>query len=157
MIKDLRAMRRASKICNYLLMPALTVLLLSCVNDNEICPSDIDLSDGITLNLSISTGNIATRTRTSNADPDAGIDAENFIDIEHLDYCVYILDDAKRIVQRYEPTTTMIAKEGNRYIYKMSGKFMPFTSQFQVMVMANWKMNRSVGITPTISALKRPA
>ena len=118
------------------MMAAFLPALASCVYDGAPCPEQPD--DGYTINLTISTGALATRS-----DGDkivAGSDAENFIDIAGGDYAVFIFDGDGRFVQRFEPGAVTLVQDGTgTQKYKLSGAFRPQSelNAIQLMVLAN--------------------
>lgn len=125
-----------------LLLAMLTTLLPSC----NVWQDDLDGSAEETgnvnefiLNMNITASQVDTRAAEHEVWDD-GTAADNFINIDGGDYCVYILDgNDNRIITQFNPTSTAKTADGS---YRLSGKFTYDPTKlttFRLMVMANWQ------------------
>ena len=126
-----------------LLLAMLTTALLPSCN---VWQDDLDGSeDGaenvneFILNMNITARQIDTRA-TEHEGRDNGTAADNFINIDGGDYCVYILDGSNNsVITKFTPSLTTKTADGS---YRLSGKFTYDPTKmttFRLMVMANWQ------------------
>lgn len=110
------------------------LFLSSCVFDHESCPAE-EGSGAYTLSIRIGAQSLATRA----VDHEEGLasEAEDFINVDGRDYCVYLLDGDGRVKQRFVPTAMTLAPGADR-VYDLRGNFIPEMERMQVMVLANW-------------------
>lgn len=102
------------------------------------CPQYGD--EEYTINLTISAGALATRNDGDRSV--GGTEAEKFINVNGGDYAVFILDGEGNYIQRFEPGSVSLQKDGaDGYKYVMNGAFKPESelSAIQLMVFANWQ------------------
>lgn len=112
----------------------LLLLLSSCVFDRESCPP-VEGSGAYSLSIRIGAQALATRA-VDDKEQEAS-KAEDFINVEEKDYCVYLLDGDGRVKQRFVPTAMTLAPNSDK-VYELTGNFIPDMDQMQVMVLANW-------------------
>ena len=125
-----------------LLLALLTTLLPSCNVWQDDLDGSADEAENVNefiLNMNITARQIATRA-TEHEGKNDGTAADNFINIDGDDYCVYILDgNDDRIITKFTPALTTKTADGS---YRLSGKFTYDPTKlttFRLMVMANWK------------------
>lgn len=117
----------------------------SCVNDNEPDCPPIGQARQYVLNLRVVTSKAATRmTRAAGHDTDPATQPEDYIDIEGQDFLVLVFDGYGRLIQRFEPSSTVI-RQGQGATYELSGVLGETSAnEIQVAVIANCKsMNAS--------------
>lgn len=136
---------KAAKIgdikCIRLLLSILaTVQMVSCSvweNDLYVPAEETDIATEVRINMNITAGRITTRA-AEHKDRDNGTDADNFINIDGGDYCIYILDGGdNHIIEQFQPSSVQKTAEG----YRLSGMlaYDPSLTTFRLMVMANWE------------------
>ncbi len=110
----------------------------SCVNDNEPDCPPIGQARQYVLNLRVVTSKAATRmTRAAGHDTEAATQAEDYIDIAGQDFLVLVFDGYGRLIQRFEPSSTVI-KQGQGTSYELSGVLGETSAnEIQVAVIAN--------------------
>lgn len=110
----------------------------SCVNDNEPDCPPIGQARQYVLNLRVVTSKAATRmTRAAGHDTEEATPAEDYIDIAGQDFLVLVFDGYGRLIQRFEPSSTVI-KQGQGATYKLSGVLGETSAnEIQVAVIAN--------------------
>lgn len=110
----------------------------SCVNDNEPDCPPIGQARQYVLNLRVVTSKAATRmTRAAGHDTEAATQAEDYIDIAGQDFLVLVFDGYGRLIQRFEPSSTVI-KQGQGATYELSGVLGETSAdKIQVAVIAN--------------------
>ena len=112
----------------------------SCVNDNEPDCPPIGQARQYVLNLRVVTSKAATRmTRAAGHDTEEATQAEDYIDIAGQDFLVLVFDGYGRLIQRFEPSSTVI-KQGQGAAYELSGVLGETSAnEIQVAVIANCK------------------
>ena len=112
----------------------------SCVNDNEPDCPPIGQARQYVLNLRVVTSKAATRmTRAAGHDTEEATQAEDYIDIAGQDFLVLVFDGYGRLIQRFEPSSTVI-KQGQDAAYELSGVLGETSAnEIQVAVIANCK------------------
>ena len=125
------------------LLCAFAAMLVGCINNYDECPATVgDGEISLSIRMLVPEASPATRTKDPSHALADGEDAEDLINIEGKDYCVYILDENGVIMQRFEPTSTLLneVKDGGTLLeYTLNGKFQPEgMEKIRVMVMANW-------------------
>lgn len=112
----------------------------SCVNDNEPDCPPIGQARQYVLNLRVVTSKAATRmTRAAGHDTEEATPAEDYIDIAGQDFLVLVFDGYGRLIQRFEPSSTVI-KQGQDAAYELSGVLGETSAnEIQVAVIANCK------------------
>ena len=112
----------------------------SCVNDNEPDCPPIGQARQYVLNLRVVTSKAATRmTRAAGHDTEAATQAEDYIDIAGQDFLVLVFDGYGRLIQRFEPSSTVI-RQGQNATYELSGVLGETSAnEIQVAVIANCK------------------
>lgn len=112
----------------------------SCVNDNEPDCPPIGQARQYVLNLRVVTSKAATRmTRAAGHGTEPATPAEDYIDIDGGDFLVLVFDGYGRLIQRFEPSSTVI-KQGQGATYELSGVLGETSAQeIQVAVVANCK------------------
>ena len=110
----------------------------SCVNDNEPDCPPIGQARQYVLNLRVVTSKAATRmTRAAGHDTEEATQAEDYIDIAGQDFLVLVFDGYGRLIQRFEPSSTVI-KQGQGAAYELSGVLGETSAnEIQVAVVAN--------------------
>lgn len=110
----------------------------SCVNDNEPDCPPIGQARQYVLNLRVVTSKAATRmTRAAGHDTEKATQAEDYIDIAGQDFLVLVFDGYGRLIQRFEPSSTVI-KQGQGETYELSGVLGETSAnEIQVAVIAN--------------------
>lgn len=110
----------------------------SCVNDNEPDCPPIGQARQYVLNLRVVTSKAATRmTRTAGHDTEEATPDEDYIDIDGRDFLVLVFDGYGRLIQRFEPSSTVI-KQGQGTSYELSGVLGETSAnEIQVAVIAN--------------------
>ena len=112
----------------------------SCVNDNEPDCPPIGQARQYVLNLRVVTSKAATRmTRAAGHGTEEATPAEDYIDIDGGDFLVLVFDGYGRLIQRFEPSSTVI-KQGQGATYELSGVLGETSAdKIQVAVIANCK------------------
>ena len=125
-----------------LLLAILTTLLPSCnvwQDDLDGAADEAENVNEFILNMNITARQVDTRAAEQEGKND-GTAADNFINIDGDDYCVYILDgNDDRIITKFTPALTTKTADGS---YRLSGKFTYDPTKlttFRLMVMANWQ------------------
>ena len=123
-----------------------TALLPSCNVWQDDLQGSEDGAENVNefiLNMNITARQVDTRAADHevwNDKDDKDKNADNFINIDGGDYCVYILDgNGDRIIKQFTPSLTTKTADGS---YRLSGKFTYDPTKmttFRLMVMANWK------------------
>lgn len=113
----------------------------SCVNDNEPDCPPIGQARQYVLNLRVVTSKAATRmTRAAGHDTEKATPDEDYIDIAGRDFLVLVFDGYGRLIQRFEPSSTVI-KQGqgqDAAAYELSGVLGETSAnEIQVAVIAN--------------------
>lgn len=110
----------------------------SCVNDNEPDCPPIGQARQYVLNLRVVTSKAATRmTRATGHGTEEATQAEDYIDIDGGDFLVLVFDGYGRLIQRFEPSSTVI-KQGQGATYELSGVLGETSAdKIQVAVIAN--------------------
>ncbi len=110
----------------------------SCVNDNEPDCPPIGQARQYVLNLRVVTSKAATRmTRAAGHGTEEATPAEDYIDIAGHDFLVLVFDGYGRLIQRFEPSSTVI-KPGQGTSYELSGVLGETSAnEIQVAVIAN--------------------
>lgn len=110
----------------------------SCVNDNEPDCPPIGQARQYVLNLRVVTSKAATRmTRAAGHGTEAATQAEDYIDIAGQDFMVLVFDGYGRLIQRFEPSSTVI-RQGQGETYELSGVLGETSAnEIQVAVIAN--------------------
>lgn len=110
----------------------------SCVNDNEPDCPPIGQARQYVLNLRVVTSKAATRmTRAAGHGTEEATQAEDYIDIDGGDFLVLVFDGYGRLIQRFEPSSTVI-KQGQGATYELSGVLGETSAdKIQVAVIAN--------------------
>lgn len=110
----------------------------SCVNDNEPDCPPIGQARQYVLNLRVVTSKAATRmTRAAGHDTEEATPAEDYIDIAGQDFLVLVFDGYGRLIQRFEPSSTVI-RQGQDAAYELSGVLGETSAnEIQVAVIAN--------------------
>lgn len=110
----------------------------SCVNDNEPDCPPIGQARQYVLNLRVVTSKAATRmTRAAGHDTEEATPDEDYIDIAGQDFLVLVFDGYGRLIQRFEPSSTVI-KQGQGTSYELSGVLGETSAnEIQVAVIAN--------------------
>lgn len=110
----------------------------SCVNDNEPDCPPIGQARQYVLNLRVVTSKAATRmTRAAGHDTEEATPAEDYIDIAGQDFLVLVFDGYGRLIQRFEPSSTVI-KQVQGATYELSGVLGETSAnEIQVAVIAN--------------------
>lgn len=118
----------------------------SCVNDNEPDCPPIGQARQYVLNLRVVTSKAATRmTRAAGHDTEEATQAEDYIDIAGQDFLVLVFDGYGRLIQRFEPSSTVI-KQGQGTSYELSGVLGETSAnEIQVAVIANCKSMNAGG------------
>lgn len=112
----------------------------SCVNDNEPDCPPIGQARQYVLNLRVVTSKAATRmTRAAGHDTEEATQAEDYIDIAGQDFLVLVFDGYGRLIQRFEPSSTVIRQgQGQGAAYELSGVLGETSAnEIQVAVIAN--------------------
>ena len=111
----------------------------SCVNDNEPDCPPIGQARQYVLNLRVVTSKAATRmTRAAGHDTEAATQAEDYIDIAGQDFLVLVFDGYGRLIQRFEPSSTVIKQGQGAAAYELSGVLGETSAnEIQVAVIAN--------------------
>lgn len=112
----------------------------SCVNDNEPDCPPIGQARQYVLNLRVVTSKAATRMALSEEHKtEPATQAEDYIDIAGQDFLVLVFDGYGRLIQRFEPSSTVI-KQGQGATYELSGVLGETSAdKIQVAVIANCK------------------
>ena len=112
----------------------------SCVNDNEPDCPPIGQARQYVLNLRVVTSKAATRmTRAAGHDTEEATPDEDYIDLAGQDFLVLVFDGYGRLIQRFEPSSTVI-KQGQGAAYELSGVLGETSAnEIQVAVIANCK------------------
>lgn len=110
----------------------------SCVNDNEPDCPPIGQARQYVLNLRVVTSKAATRMALSEEHKtEPATPAEDYIDIAGQDFLVLVFDGYGRLIQRFEPSSTVI-KQGQGATYELSGVLGETSAnEIQVAVIAN--------------------
>lgn len=112
----------------------------SCVNDNEPDCPPIGQARQYVLNLRVVTSKAATRmTRAAGHGTEEATRDEDYIDIAGQDFLVLVFDGYGRLIQRFEPSSTVI-KQGQEQgaAYELSGVLGETSAnEIQVAVIAN--------------------
>lgn len=118
----------------------------SCVNDNEPDCPPIGQARQYVLNLRVVTSKAATRmTRAAGHGTEEATQAEDYIDIAGQDFLVLVFDGYGRLIQRFEPSSTVI-KQGQGTSYELSGVLGETSAnEIQVAVIANCKSMNAGG------------
>ncbi len=111
----------------------------SCVNDNEPDCPPIGQARQYVLNLRVVTSKAATRmTRAVGHDTEEATQAEDYIDIAGQDFLVLVFDGYGRLIQRFEPSSTVIKQGQGAAAYELSGVLGETSAnEIQVAVIAN--------------------
>lgn len=112
----------------------------SCVNDNEPDCPPIGQARQYVLNLRVVTSKAATRMALSEEHKtEPATQAEDYIDIAGQDFLVLVFDGYGRLLQRFEPSSTVI-RQGQGAAYELSGVLGETSAnEIQVAVIANCK------------------
>ncbi len=127
---------------SYILRPVALLLALvttSCVNDDQTACPPFGQAEQYVLNLRITTQKAATRTtRAEKHDIEEATDAEDRINIEGNDFAVLVFDGYGRLIQRFEPSSTIISRQESGY--EVTGVLGETSAdRIQVAVIANCK------------------
>lgn len=112
----------------------------SCVNDNEPDCPPIGQARQYVLNLRVVTSKAATRmTRAAGHGTEEATRDEDYIDIAGQDFLVLVFDGYGRLIQRFEPSSTVIKQgQGQSAAYELSGVLGETSAnEIQVAVIAN--------------------
>lgn len=114
-------------------------VVASCVNDNEPDCPPIGQARQYVLNLRVVTSKAATRmTRAAGHDTEKATKAEDYIDIAGQDFLVLVFDGYGRLIQRFEPSSTVIKQGQDAAAYELSGVLGETSAnEIQVAVIAN--------------------
>ncbi len=115
------------------------LIAVACVNDNESCPP-IGQTEQYVINLRIVTRKAQTRTtRTGDHEKESATAAEDHIDIAGGDFLVLVFDGYGRLIQRFEPSSTVV-RNTFANVYELSGVLGDTSAErIQVAVAANWR------------------
>lgn len=139
-------MKRKSNILKFLLTLSMLPLMGSCVYDTYPEP-DLDLKDGVEINLKIIAGGMTTRT-SSHTVISKGEEYESAINVSGGDFAIFIFDGPGNYLGRFEPGQILIKNMSTTTVggvelfsYEISGVFQhgEGVENVQMLILANYQ------------------